>query len=232
MIIGKDMNSRRRENRRPERDLPVAETTADEVPEWLERVRTAVQQEPPLMRTLMMRAIQAVLEFTSLSEDSAVNATAAPTNLAVLIRALSSGELLEDLQKAEPLAPAFIRGIETKRRLIEEHGGTWTVGQVATNLGITRQAVEKRRRMGKLIAVSTGRHGYRYPVWQFSESGTIPGLEEVLNVLASHDEWMQMAFFLESDPLLDGEAPLSVLRTGRLNQVLNSALTYGEHGAA
>jgi hypothetical protein len=184
------------------------------------------------MRTLMMRAIQAVLEFSSLSEDSAVNASAAPTNLAVLMRALSSGELLEDLKAAEPLAPAFIRGIEAKRRMIEEHGGTLTSTEAAAILGVTRQAVDKRRQAGKLLAVSTGRHGYRYPAWQFSESGTIPGLEEVLAVLASHDEWMQLAFFVQSDPLLDGEAPLDSLKTGKLEQVLNSALMYGEHGAA
>jgi hypothetical protein len=203
----------------------------DEIPEWLERVRSVVEHEVPIMRTVMMRAIRAVLEFSALSEDSAVNAATAPTDLAVLIRALSSGEILDDLVQAEPLAPAFIRGIEARRQLIEERGGTFSVAQVASNLGISRQAVEKRRRAGKLIALETARHGYRYPVWQFSESGTIPGLGEVLGVLAPHDEWMQVAFFLGEDPLLDGDTPLDSLKAGRLEQVLNAAQTYGEHGA-
>jgi hypothetical protein len=75
-------------------------------------VRITVEREPPLIKTLMMRSINAVLEFSALSEDSVVNATAAPTNLTVLVRALSSKELLDDLRAAEPLAPAFIRGIE------------------------------------------------------------------------------------------------------------------------
>ena len=59
---------------------------------------------------------------------------------------------------------------------------------------ITRQAVEKRRRAGKLIALTMGRHGYRYPVWQLTKSGVLPGFDKVLAVLASHDEWMQTAF--------------------------------------
>ncbi len=184
------------------------------------------------MKALMMRAISAVLEFAALSETSAVNATAAPTDLAVLVRALSSGELLDDLKRAEPLAPAFIRGIEAKRRLIEENGGALTAEQVAQNLGVTRQAVEKRRRGGKLIAVATGRHGYRYPVWQFTESGTVPGLEEVLGVLAPHDEWMQTAFFVGQNPRLDGRTAIDALRAGDVDKVLAAAEIYGEHGAA
>jgi hypothetical protein len=203
-----------------------------ELPEWLERVRLTVAREAPIMQSLMMRAISAVLEFSSLSEASAVNATAAPTDLAVLVRALSSGELLDDLKRAEPLAPAFIRGIEAKRRLIDDNGGALTAEQVAQNLGITRQAVEKRRRAGRLVAVSTGRHGYRYPVWQFTDSGTLPGLEDVLGVLAPHDEWMQTAFFVGHHPWLEDRTPLEMLQAGEIEQVLNAAEVYCEHGAA
>jgi hypothetical protein len=184
------------------------------------------------MQALMRRAISAVLDFSALSEESIVNATAAPTNLTVLVRALSSGELLEDLKAAEPLAPAFIRGIEAKRRLIEEHGGTLTAEHVAQHLGITRQAVEKRRRAGKLIALTMGRHGYRYPVWQLTKSGVLPGFDKVLAALASHDEWMQTAFFVGANPRLGGRTPIEMLKTGELESVLDAAEAYGEHGAA
>jgi len=144
------MNARRRPPSIPtESPRPPAEPPT-EFPEWLERVRLTVESETPLMQALMRRAISAVLDFSALSEESIVNATAAPTNLTVLVRALSSGELLEDLKAAEPLAPAFIRGIEAKRRLIEENGGTLTAEHVAQHLGITRQAVEKRRRAANL----------------------------------------------------------------------------------
>jgi hypothetical protein len=57
------------------------------------------------MQALMRRAINAVMTLATLSEDSVVEATAAPTDLAALVRALRSDELLEDLSRAEPLAP-------------------------------------------------------------------------------------------------------------------------------
>ena len=183
------------------------------------------------MRTMMVRAISAVLEFAALSEASVANAAAAPTDLVVLLRALSSGELLDDLKRAEPLAPAFIRGIEAKRRLIDENGGALSADQVAENLGITRQAVDKRRRAGKLIGLTTVRHGYRYPAWQFSDSGTLPGLEDVLAVLAPHDEWMQTAFFVAQNPRLGYRTPIEMLKAGELRRVLSAAEVYGEHGA-
>jgi hypothetical protein len=201
-------------------------------PEWLEQVRLTVENEAPLMQTLMRRAISAVLRFAELSEDSVVNATAAPTDLVVLVRALSSGELLDDLRSAEPLAPAFIRGIESQRKLIEEHGGALSAEEVAQILGISRQAVDKRRRSRNLIALSTGRHGYRYPVWQFTKSGPLPGLEDVLQALEPHDEWMQIAFFVSDNPRLGGQSPINMLKAGKLERVLNAARAYGEHGAA
>ena len=179
-----------------------------------------------------MRAINAVLRFTDLSENVIADATSAPTDSAVLLRVLSSGQVLADLTFVEPLAPAFIRGIEAQHRLIEEHGGTLSAERVAELLGITRQAVDKRRRAGKLIGLNTGRHGYRYPTWQFAESGTLPGLEDVLGVLAPHDEWMQAAFFLGKNPRLNEITPIEALRAGKLEQVLNAAEMYGEHGAA
>jgi hypothetical protein len=191
-----------------------------------------VEQEAPIMQALMRRAINAVLVLATLSEDSVVEATSASTDLAALVRALRSDELLDDLSRAEPLAPAFIRGIEARQRLIEEHGGTLTAEQVAQTIGISRQGVEKRRQAGKLVALTTGRHGYRYPVWQFSDSGTLPGLEEVLGVLAGHDEWMQTLFFVSKHPRLGDHTPTELLKSGELMRVLDAAQLYGEQGLA
>jgi hypothetical protein len=211
----------------PSLDQPPAD-----IPEWLEHVRASVEENTPLMRTLIMRSINAVMRFEKLSEDSAVNATTAATDLGVLVRALTSGELVEDLRSVEPLAPAFIRGIEARNQLLNENGGTLTAEEAAGVLGISRQAVEKKRSSGNLLALTTGRHGYRYPAWQFTKSGVIPGLEDVLMALAPHDPWMQAAFFLGSNPRLKGKSPLEMLKAGQLSVVLKAAEAYGEHGAA
>jgi hypothetical protein len=211
-------------------DLP------QEIPAWLEEVRLRVESEAPLMQALIRRSIMGVLAFSALSDESVVNATSAPTDFAALVRALSSqdllNKLLEDLKQAEPLAPAFIRGIEAKRRLIEENGGVFTAEQAAQIIGISRQAVEKRRQSGKLLAVSTGRHGYLYPAWQFNESGTLAGLQDVLAVLEPHDEWMKTIFFVSKNPRLGDRTPVEMLRAGKLKRVLDTALVYGEHGSA
>jgi hypothetical protein len=202
-----------------------------EVPEWVELVRATVENKAPLLRSLLVRGINAVLQFTALSEKAIANATEAPTDLAVLLRALSSPELLEDLKKADPLAPAFIRGIEASRRLINDHGGALTSVQAASLLGVSRQMIDRKRQHGKLLAVSTGRHGYRYPAWQFEPSGVLPGLEDALSVLAPFDSWMQVAFFVSPNERLQGKTPIEALKAGDLEAVLEAGAVYGEHGA-
>jgi hypothetical protein len=210
---------------------PVSTPPAD-LPEWLNEVRLTVEKETPLTRVFMMRAINAVLSFTQLSEDSIIDATKSPRDLDVLVKGLLASPIVEDLKAVEPLAPSFIRGYEAKHKLIEEHGGTLSAEKVGEILGITRQAVEKRRQMGKLLALTIGRHGYRYPVWQFSESGTLPGLEQVLGVLAAHDQWMQTAFFVSKNPRLNNRTPIEMLEGGEIERVCKVASVYGEHGGA
>jgi hypothetical protein len=214
------------------RTIEQTASVPSSVPEWLEQVRFTVEKEEPLLQALMRRAINAVLRFTELSENSIVNATAAPTDLIVLLRALSSGELLDDLRSVEPLAPAFIRGILAQRRLLEEHGGALSAAESGQILGLSREAVDKRRQANALLALSMGRHGYRYPVWQFTKSGTLPGLKDVLQALTPHDEWMQIAFFVSKNPRLSDATPIEVLRAGDVKRVVEAAQAYGEHGAA
>lgn len=227
------MAARRRKQRAP--SSPSVQSSPQpptEIPEWLEFLGATVAEKTPVMRTLIMRSINAVMMFDKLSEENAVNATTATTDLGVLVRVLASGELGEELRSFEPLAPAFIRGIEARDRLLNEHGGTLTAEGVAGILGISRQGVDKRRSAGTLIGLTTGRHGYRYPAWQFTKSGVVPGLEDVLRVLAPHDPWMQAAFFLGNNLRLKGKSPLEALKAGQLSAVLNAAELYGEHGAA
>jgi hypothetical protein len=225
-----------RHQKPPSRSLQSVPSSSDQpptdIPEWFEHVRASVEENTPLMRTLIMRSINAVMRFEELSEDSIVNATIAPTDLGVLVRALASGELIEDLRSFEPLAPAFLRGIQARNQLLNENGGTLTAEEVAGVLGISRQAVEKRRSSGNLLGLTTGRHGYRYPSWQFTKLGVIPGLQDVLRALAPYDPWMQAAFFLGINPRLKDKSPLEMLKAGQLSIVLEAAEAYGEHGAA
>ena len=136
------------------------------------------------------------------------------------------------LRQQDPLAPARLRGLREREKLLQVEGGTVGVDEAAALLGISRQAVDKRRRAGKLIGLTLGRRGYMYPVWQFSQGGTLPGLEEVLTELRGHDPWMQAIFMLSENTRLSGQAPLHELRHGHVDDVRRAARMLGEHGAA
>jgi len=149
----------------------------------------------------------------------------------ILLAALESERGLAVLSQDDPLAEARLRGIEARQRLLTAEGGTLGVQEVAPLLNISRQAVYKRYRAGRLLAVDCGRHGYAFPAWQFVPGGVLPGLAEVLEALSDLDPWMKLAFFLSENVALKGKSPLDALRRGRFQDILRSAELYGQHGA-
>jgi hypothetical protein len=116
--------------------------------------------------------------------------------------------------------------------MLEAAGGALTSGQVAEVLGISRQAVDKRRAANQLLALTQGRRGYSYPSFQFDDGKTIAGLEEVLGQLRELDPWMQLVFFTTPHERLGGQTPLEMLKEGLLDEVKAVARGYGEQGAA
>ncbi|HQP34399.1 MAG TPA: hypothetical protein PLI95_04455 [Polyangiaceae bacterium] len=133
---------------------------------------------------------------------------------------------------ADPLARARTRGLVAQREMLDVEGPPVTVGEVAAHLRISRQAVDKRRQAGKLLAVSLGTRSYLYPRWQLTEEGVLRGLEDVLRILAQHPPWAQLRFFVSGNHRLGGKRPLDMLRQGRVDKVLRAAKAFGEHGAA
>lgn len=186
----------------------------------------------PVQEVFLRRAFNAVAHLGELSDPVLQGAIAAPSDQGVVVRALQSPEALAGVQSEDPLFNARLRGIAAKQRLLESHGGSISVEEAARLLRITRQAVDKRRRNGQLLAVAFGRRGYHYPVWQFADSGTLPGLESILRALKDHDPWMQVAFFVSPNPRLEGKSPASALSENRVDEVLIAAQAYGEQGAA
>lgn len=173
-------------------------------------------------------------EATVLSEvhEAAIkDALKAPTEFETILHALELPEVAAAIRNQDPLALARLRGIEAKRRILTEDGGLLSAEKVGEILRISRQAVEKRRKAGRLIGVSLGRRGFGYPAWQFSERGTLPGLEVVLDTLKPHDAWTKLVFFTSENAATGGKKPLEVLRSGDVEKVVAAARTYGEQGA-
>lgn len=197
----------------------------------IERLRLA--SDSPGKNAFTARVLNAVSRLVTEGDERLLTAAAgAPSDYDVLIQVLEQPDALAALE-AGPLAPARLRGLRARERMLNAEGGTATAEEVARILQITRQAVDKRRRNGKLIGLSIGRRGYAYPVWQFApEGGTLPGLEDVLADLRDHDPLMQAAFMLNPNLRLDERTALQALREGDLQQVQRAAKAYGEHGLA
>jgi hypothetical protein len=127
----------------------------------------------------------------------------------------------------DPLAPLLARNAEHRGMLLRRAGGALSAEKVARRLGITRESVDERRRIGTLLAVREG-EDWRYPACQFREGEVVPGLPEVVRGLADAGPWATLDFLLAPDTVLAGWTPLQALRAGDRDAVLR--LVRAEQG--
>ena len=160
------------------------------------------------------------------------DATAAPSDYLVAVEALTSASETTQLIVEDPFIAAKFRGLKRKQQMLETAGGTLTSEQAAEVLGISRQAVDKRRAAIQLLALTQGRRGYSYPSFQFEDGKPITGLEEVLAELKELDPWMQMVFFTSPNERMGDKTPLERLKKGLVSEVRAAATGFGEQGAA
>ena len=81
-----------------------------ETPEWIARLWQRIQQEAPTKREWAQKAVNLILELMDLSESALSNAAEAPDNWHAMFRAMRNAEVLEQVQKSDPLARAFLDG--------------------------------------------------------------------------------------------------------------------------
>lgn len=172
------------------------------------------------------RVLNALARLTDVRDEQPFED--ASSDFATLLRMLSRPEALDELRAKDALAPARLHGLKVRERILSAEGGACSGAEMAATLGISRQAIDKRRRRGTLIGMSLGRRGYAYPSWQIG----LDGLETVLAELRGYDAWTLAAFMLTPNPWLDGESPLAGLRRGDQDRVADAARMYGEHVAA
>jgi hypothetical protein len=212
--------------------MPYSDRSASQNEDFAQILRGLVQPDDTSVRgAFARRAVRAVARLSrEMGEASLREAVSAPSDFAVLLAALESEPGLEALTREDPLAQARLRGIEARTRLLSAGGGTLGVQEVAAHLNLSRQAVYKRYRAGRLLAVDCGRHGVAFPAWQFVSGGVLPGIEEVLATLCDLDGWTRLAFFLGENVATGGKTPLEALRRGGLQDVLRAAQLHGEQG--
>jgi hypothetical protein len=187
----------------------------------------------PLDRVFLERGIRGLVSLVLAMEPTVIrSAVSEARDLGVLLKALESKAGLKLITAEDPLAAARLRGLQMKLELLERAGGALQPSEVAGLLRMSRQAVGKRRRNGKLLAVVTGRRGFEYPACQFGDGGVVPGLAEVLAAFDDDvDSWMRLSFLVSPLGSLGGDAPLDLLRLGEIEPVVRLARSVGEHGA-
>jgi hypothetical protein len=192
-------------------------------------LRDVTSTKHPAFYSRVLRAFrQLEIDLPSTLIDEA---TAAPTDFMVAVGALSSAPETMQLIAEDPFVAAKFRGLRRKQQMLETAGGALTSEQTARVLGISRQAVDKRRASNQLLALTQGKRGYSYPSFQFEDGKTITGLEEILAELRELDPWMQMVFFASPNERLDDKTPLEGLEKGLVSEVKAAATGFGEQGA-
>ena len=101
--------------------------------------------------------------------------------------------------------------------------------RAAAKAGISRQALDLRRKKGLALALSHAKRGFRYPAWQFTDAIAEP-MQAILPLLAKYDPWSRYLLLIEPEPLLEGLSIVSTLQAGKVKQAMEAVrkLTQAE----
>ena len=134
----------------------------------------------------------------------------------------------DPLTPQEALATLYQAGEESqsiREQILHE---SISVGEAAALTGRSRQALERQRRAGRLLALRR-RNQWRYPRWQFDPDaprGVVPGLAEVQQSLglspAGTVFWLR-----QPRDELGGKAPIVLLHRRQAKPVLDLAREQG-----
>ena len=116
------------------------------------------------------------------------------------------------------MVPALARNVEHRNQLLERAGGVLSAEDAGKITGITRQAIDKRRRSNAIVAVRDG-SDWKYPACQFRDGEVLPGIAEVVRGLEGQGAWATLDFLLAPDSALGGRSPLEALRQGDISAV-------------
>lgn len=174
----------------------------------------------PLREVFRRRALGAVQRMAREASPEVLEAAlAASTDVGTLARVMADQAASDTLRQLDPLTAAITRGAEIRARLAEQAGGLLSAEQVAALLGITRAAVDKRRSVGKALAVRV-RGDWHYPAAQFRDGEVLPGIPEIVAHRTDTSGWAVLSFLLAEEGALGGRTPLAALRAGALEPVL------------
>lgn len=141
-----------------------------------------------------------------------------------------TAQILEDAA-ASPIAKARARGIERRRQVIGQAGGTVPLALVAEREGLKPESVRRRIQRGALIALRD-RDGYHIPAIQLDNAGRqYRQLGPVLADLADASPYRRLQWLMQPHPELEGRSPIDIIRNGQDHPMLRPlARAFGEQG--
>jgi hypothetical protein len=130
-------------------------------------------------------------------------------------------------------AKALLNGVKIAQNDLRESGGAYDLDQVRILMnGISRQMVDRKVREGSLLAVPGPSNRRAYPTVQFTRDGTVvPGLKAVYDALPTENPWAVLNFLVSPDPRLNGRKPIDLLKSGKINLVVEAARRMGHQGS-
>lgn len=174
--------------------------------------------------SFLKRTMGAVQRMSAeMTDEMLFAALAAPSDLGTLARAIGDSRLVDPAMQIDPLAPAVARSLEHRKILLGLAGPMMSSTQVADLLGLSRQAVDKRRAASRLLALRIG-SDWQYPAFQFEDGVVLPDLERVIISQGGADAWVVLDILLAQDSTLGGRSLLDALRQ-RDGQAITRALS-------
>jgi hypothetical protein len=98
-----------------------------------------------------------------------------------------------------------------------------TAGVEALLGGVSKQAVEARRRARTILALKTTDGRWAYPTFQFTGGDVDPALVPAIQAFRDAPPWSAALWFVTANPDLDGATPLDWVRNERPSDVLLSS---------
>lgn len=98
--------------------------------------------------------------------------------------------------------------------LAEALGPMYDTSGVMRVLGVTKQAVDDRRRKGSILALRTNDDIWVYPVFQFDANRIHPGLLPAVRVLRDSPPWASALWFVTPNEHLEHLSPVDFIHQG------------------
>lgn len=131
------------------------------------------------------------------------------------------------------------RTAKIQEELLQQAGGVWAVEEVADHLRLSPDAVEEQQEHGNLLAVEI-QGSLRFPRCQFTDTGVVAGLGDVLRAIRTTSSWVKLSALLgptirigrDVDHADDQESSvIEALAEGRFDEAMHAARSWGRQGA-